>query len=85
MFVVVWVITHCQPYLYGQCFTLVVDYQPLRWLIESDKLTGKPARWALLLQKQDFEVVYRAQITNLDVNGLSRNLSPSYEDLIGAK
>lgn len=81
----VWAIAHFRPYLYGQQFTLVTDHQPLKWLMESDKLTGKLARWALLLQEYDFEVVHRAGITNLDADGLSRNPSPSEEDLTGAR
>ena len=78
--VAVWDIAHFRPSVYGQNFTLVIAHQPLRWLMESDKLTGKLAMWVLLLQKYDFEVVYRAGITNLDVDGLSRNPSPSDED-----
>ena len=54
------------------------------WLMESDKLTGKLAKWALLLQEYDFEVVHRAGITNMNADGLSRNPSPSDEDLTGA-
>lgn len=53
--------------------------------MESDKLTGKLARWALLLQEYDFEVVHWAGITNLDADGLSRNPSPSEEILTGAR
>ena len=64
--------------------TWVIDHQPLRWLMESDKLTGKLTRWALLLQDYDFEVVHHVGITNLDADGLLRNPSPSDEDLIGA-
>ena len=63
----------------------MTDHQPLWWLLESDKLIGKFARWALLLQEYDFEVVYRAGITNMDADGPSRNPSPSDEDLTGAK
>ena len=53
--------------------------------MESDKLTGKFARWALLLQEYDFEVVHCVGITNQDVDGLSRNSSLSDEDLTGAR
>jgi hypothetical protein len=53
--------------------------------MESDKLTGKLARWALLLQEYDFEIVHRVRIANLDAGGLSRNPSPLDEDLIGAR
>ena len=52
--------------------------------MEPDKLTSKLARWALLLPEYDFEVVHRGGITNLDVDGLSRNPSPLEEDLTGA-
>ena len=72
---VVWVVAHFRPYLYGQSFTLVTDHQPLKWLMESDKLTGKLARWALLLQEYDFEVVHKAGLQNLDADGLSCNPS----------
>jgi hypothetical protein len=47
--VAVWVITHFRYYLFGTQFTLVTDHQPLKWLMEFDKLTGKPARWVLIL------------------------------------
>ncbi len=50
----VWAIAHFRCYLFGTQFTLVTDHQPLKWLMESDKLTGKLARWALILQEYDF-------------------------------
>ena len=81
----VWVIAHFRPYLYGQRCTLVIDHQPLQWLIDSDKLTGNLGRWALLLLEYNFEVVDRARITNLDADGLSHNPSPSDEDLTWAR
>ena len=58
---VVWGVAHFRPYLYGQRFTLATDHQPLKRLMESDKLTEKLARWALLLQEYDFEVVHRQE------------------------
>ena len=81
----VWVIVHFLPYLYGQRFILMTDHQPLWWLMKLGKLTGKLARWALLLHEYDFEVVHRAGIANLDTDGLSCNPSPSDEDLTGAR
>ena len=59
--VVVWGVAHFRPYLYGQQFTLMTDHQPLKWLMEMDKLTGKLARWALLLHEYDFEVSTRQE------------------------
>jgi len=53
--------------------------------MESDKLTGKLARWALILQEYDFHVVHKPRVTNLDVDGLSRNPCTSQEDNIGAR
>ena len=41
---VVWAMAHFRCYLYGNLFTLVTDHQPLKWLMDSDKLTGKLAR-----------------------------------------
>ena len=76
---------HFRPYLYVQRFTLVTIHQPLRWFMESDKLTGKLGIWVLLLQEYDFEMVYHTGITNLDANGLPHNSNPLDEDLTGAK
>ena len=81
----VWAIAHFRPYFYGQCFTLVTDHQPLRWFMESDKLTSKLAMWALLLKKYDFEVIHRAGITDLNADDISRNPSLSDEDLTRAR
>ncbi len=45
----VWVVAHFKCYLFGTQFTLVIDHQPLKWLMESNKFTGKLAQWALIL------------------------------------
>ena len=65
----VWAITHFWPYLYDRRFTLMIDHQPLQWLMESNKLTDKLVMWALSLHEYDFEVMHRIGITNLDANG----------------
>lgn len=58
-------------------------HQPLIWLMDSDKLTCKLV--TLLLQVYNFEVVHKAGLQNLDVDGLNRNPSSSEEDLISAR
>ncbi len=45
----VWAVAHFRCYLFGTQFTFITDHHPLKWLMESDKLTGKLARWALIL------------------------------------
>ncbi|OAE26657.1 hypothetical protein AXG93_3490s1010 [Marchantia polymorpha subsp. ruderalis] len=52
--------------------------------MESDKLTGKLARWALILQEYDFQIVHRSGVANLDADGLNRNPYTTQEDDIGA-
>ncbi len=68
-----WAIAHFRCYLFGTQFTLVTDHQLLKWLMESNKLTGKLTRWALILQEYDFQVVHKPRVANLDVDGLSQN------------
>ena len=51
---VVWATSRFRPYLFGNSFTLVTDHEPLKWIMTTQKLTGKPARWSLLLQDYDF-------------------------------
>jgi hypothetical protein len=53
--------------------------------MESDKLTGKLARWALILQEYDFHMVHKPGVANHDANGLNRNPCISQEDNTGAR
>ncbi len=56
--VVVWVIIHFRPYLYGTNFTLYIDHQPIKWLMTNNKLTGKLVHWALIVQEYEFKVIH---------------------------
>jgi hypothetical protein len=76
----VWAIAHFMCYLFSTQFTLVTNHQPLKWLMESDKLTGKLARWALILHEYDFQVVHKPGVTNLEADGLNWNPCTSQED-----
>jgi hypothetical protein len=81
----IWAIAHFLCYLYGNEFLLVTDHQPLKWSMESDKLTGKIVRWALMLMEYDFKVVHRAGLVNMDADGLSHNSVPSQADATSAR
>ena len=53
--------------------------------MQTERLTGKLARWALILQEYEFEVVYRAGEKHGNADGLSRAHMPSSEDNTGAR
>ena len=46
-------------YLLGKKFTFHVDHAALLYLIPKPSLTGKLARWMLLLQEFDFDIQHR--------------------------
>ena len=69
---IVWATSHFRPYLFGNSFTLVTDHEPLKWIMTIQKLTGKLAKWSLLLQEYDFTVEHRAGTANTNADCLSR-------------
>ncbi|CAM6125100.1 unnamed protein product [Calypogeia fissa] len=82
---VVWAIIHFRPYLYGTKFLLYTDHQPLKWLMTNDKLTGKLARWALILQEYEFEVIHKAGVTHQNADTMSRSPLATSADLSDAR
>jgi hypothetical protein len=48
------------PYIHGLKFTVVTDHLALKWMREKTDLSPRLLRWALHLQKYDFDVVYRS-------------------------
>jgi len=83
--VVVWVVIHFRPYLYGTDFTLYMDHQPIKWLMTNDKLTSKLVRWALILQEYEFKVILRPGITHQNADTMSRKPLTTYEDFSEAR
>jgi hypothetical protein len=82
---VVWAVIHFRPYLYGTNFTLYTDHQPIKWLMTNDKLTGKLARWALILQEYEFKVIHRPGITHQNADTMSRRPLTTSEDFSKAR
>jgi hypothetical protein len=73
-----------RQYLYGERIVLESNHQPLRWKLTNTKLTGKLARWALMLSEFDFEVVHKPGIDN-EMDCLSRFPAESSFDSTGVR
>ena len=82
---VVWAVIHFRPYLYGTNFTLYTDHQPIKWLMTNDKLTGKLARWALILQEYEFKVIHRPGITHQNADTMSQRPLTTSKDFLEAR
>ena len=52
-------VTKFRHYLLGHKFTFHVDHAALLYIADKSTLTGKLARWALLLQEFTFDIVDR--------------------------
>ena len=74
---VVWATGHFRQYLFGNSFHLVSDHEPFKWIMTTEKLTGKLARWSLLLHEYDFTVEHRKGVDNTNADCLSRYPLPS--------
>jgi hypothetical protein len=51
----------------------------------NNKLTGKLARWALILQEYEFKVIHRPSITHQNADTMSRRPLTTSEDFSEAK
>ena len=73
---VVWAINYFWPYLYGKHFTIYTDHSALQWLLKlkmiKNRLTGRLARWQLILQPYDYEIKYWPSTANNNADALSR-------------
>jgi hypothetical protein len=58
-FRIVWVVSSFRCYLYGSPFILIINHQPLKFLMELDRLIVKLATWALILQEYDFDIIHK--------------------------
>ena len=67
-----WATQHFKEYLFGTPFTLITDHEPLKWLMQTNKTTGKLARWSLLLQEYDMKVIHKRGVLNTNADCLSR-------------
>lgn len=66
----VWAILVQRPYLDRKRFTVRTDYVSLKWIFNLADLTGRLARWRLLLSEIYLDVVHRAGINPQATDGL---------------
>ena len=80
-----WAVRSFRQHLHGTNFKLVTDHQPLLWIMKARDLTGQYARWQMMLQEHDFEIVHRPGLKHNNADTLSRFPQPSSEDNTGAR
>ena len=59
-------------YLLGYKFTFHIDHDALKYMVNKPQLSGRIARWVLLLEEFDFDVDVRPGKKNVNANFLSR-------------
>jgi hypothetical protein len=65
-------VTKFRHYLLSKRFTFHVDHSALLYLVSKASLTGKLARWTLLLQEYEFDIVHRPGAQHVVADYLSR-------------
>ena len=87
MLACVWAVRMFHYHLHGRPFKVITDHQPLAYLLTQKELTGKPARWALMLAESDITIVHCPGVTHQDADALSRLIAPDLgaQDYTGAR
>ena len=61
-----------QSYLQDTKFTIHTDHNALKWLMSLNDPRGRLARWTMLIQQFDFDIVHRPGTANSNADSLSR-------------
>mgnify|MGYP007065657365 CR=1 FL=1 len=79
----VYSVTKYRHYLLGRKFSYHVDHSALIYLISKASLTGKIARWTILLQEFDFNIYHRPEAQHVVADYLRRLESGEAGDGVG--
>jgi hypothetical protein len=71
-FGMIYSVTKFQYYVLGKKFTFHVVHSTLVYLVSKASLTGKLARWTLLFQEYEFDIVHRPGVQHVVADYLSR-------------
>ena len=69
-------------YLLGYKVIFYTDHDSLKYLVNKPDLSGRLARWILLLQEFNYEVVVKSGKSNLNADYLSRQRGPESQQAI---
>lgn len=71
---IIWALQIFRTYIYGERIFLHTDHQPLKYLLQSERLTNRLARWALQLSEHNIEEIrYTRGKDNVVADVLSRS------------
>ena len=56
----------------GRHFRIMTDHIALKWLMDIKEPSSRLARWAIYIQKYDFEIVHRAGRFLVNADAISR-------------
>ena len=75
-------VRHFHQYLYGQCFTLVTDHQPLTTILSPKRgipslAAARLQRWAIILSAYWYDIEFQYTQDHGNADGLSRLPLPS--------
>ena len=68
----IYTVNKFRHYLFGRKFTFHVDHSALFYLVSKQELTRKIARWTLLLQEFEFDIIHRPGVQHVVTDYLSR-------------
>ena len=63
---------HFHSYLFGNFTTVITDHNALKFFKNNNKLTGRVARWAILLSNYDYDIIYKKGSENTNADAISR-------------
>ena len=71
----VWAVRYFRPYILGHPCTVYTDHVACLSILNTEKPSGKLARWALTIQEMDLTIKHKPGNANSNADALSRNVA----------